>query len=544
MDDVAPTTTNKKKQTASLATVAENELPVGDVDSVSQQQRSLAARTEDESDESGSVVEKDNASASGASTSSSDELMFLDESEGDAKRKSEGATASSPFHGAASVAPGRSARLPPRPPVCSGDPEVEGVLPSQPSMVRRMQETNKHDVDPIDARALLPSALLNSGSLDLDGVMEDAATRRLAETKQQEEALLNLIRQKELENLFLAQQQQQQRQQQELLLAASASGLNLELLSNVLNEQCRLSPPGFPPQPTFAQQQQQTQQQQQPQPQQQQSSGNNFVLQQMLHRPRHGRSVSDPTFAFAGALSQMPPPQFQPHAPSTATVDPVATKPLVDQSDALAFLNCSNFQPTTDWQTAEFQQQQQQQTLQANLGGMLSVPNNLTKEIPKMEATTPQRRRKHGPSKSVDFNLMMKQNKSRNNSNSGGGSGGGGGSKEHRNTPLSPSTGKQSVTRAEVKKLVEDQARLGRPTYAPWFRDRPNRNNSSSSSKEGEGAAPVEVSPSHSRSQSLPHVNIVPPASPENNSDPQNPTPKSSGRVGTGVFLPRMPVPN
>lgn len=384
--------------------------------------------------------------------------------------------------------------LPPRAPVCPGDPDVEGVLPSQPSIVRRM-EMNKSYVDPKDARALLPGVLFNSNSLDLDGVldgMEAQNANRVQEKKLQEEVLLGLLRQRELENLYMAQQQ---RQQQELLLAASASGLDLELLTSALNEQCRVSPPGFPQQQF-----------------KQEPPSNNMLLQQMMTKPRHGRSVSDPTFAFAGALNSMPPPFQQP----PPQVDTAATTPVVDQSDALAFLNLPNFQQQPDWTAQDVQQP----SLQPNLGALFSMPNSLKPEVPKMDSTS-QKRRGHRHSKSVDL-----QNKARN---------GGSYQPKDRCPPLAPASGNKSTTRAEVKKMVQQQAALGRPTYPPWFRDKTSRSNK-------ESDTPMEVPPSHHRSQSLPQVYTAP-GSPERKQESQQPTSRS-GRAGTGVFLPRMPVSN
>lgn len=462
------------KKPNALATVVENEHP-----------RSPEAALPEADAESHSS-DKDAASAS----TSSEELLFVDESV-PPKPQTDG-TAASPF--------GHSAKLPPRAPVCSGDPDVEGVLPSQPSIVRRMQDTNKHYVDPKDARALLPGVLFNSSSLELDEVLEGMEAQnanranRVQEKRLQEEVLLGLLRQKELENLYLAQQQQQQRQQQELLLAASASGLDLELLRTALNEQCRVSPPGFPQQQF-----------------KQETPSNNMLFQQMLNKPRHGRSVSDPTFAFAGALNSMPPP-FQ-----VSAVDVAATTPVVDQSDALAFLNLPNFQQQPDWTAQDVQRS----TLQPNLGGLFSMPNAMKPEVPKMDGT-PQRRPKRGHSKSFDL-----QNKSKN----------GGYAIKDRSPPLAPaSSGGKSTTRAEVKKMVQQQAALGRPTYAPWFRDRANRSN-----KEAEGL--TEMPPSHHRTHSMPQVYTAP-GSPEKKQETQHSSSKSGGRAGTGVFLPRMPVSN
>ena len=531
-----------KKKPNTLATVAENEPPQ---DSVVRSAGQEEHDSEVESN-SGSVVEKDAASASGST--SSEELLYLDESVPvPAKRPLDAVTASS---SSSPFGTGRSAKLPPRVPTTTNtaatlptpapDSEVvEGVLPSQPSIVRRMQETNKFDVDPKDARNLLPGVLLNSGSLDLDGVIDGMEARVTEKKRQEQEALLHLLRQKELENLYLAQQQQQQ--QQELLFAASG----LELLTSALNEQCHVSPPGFGP----SQFQPPTQQQQPPpshhhRPQQQVSQDmarHPLLLQQMLGRPRHGRSVSDPTFAFAGALQSMPPSLAPFHHP-TPSVDPVTTLPLVDQSDALAFLSRQNLQPQQqqpDWSTPDV-------TMQPSLGGnaLLSIPPNpVPPEMPNVETSPSQRRRRHGPSKSVDFNVLTKQNKNKNNNSSA----------KERHTPLSPSTGNKTTTRAEVKKMVEYQASLGRPTYAPWFRDRSNRN---STPREGEVPGDKPSAHHHHRTQSLPHVHTslttnvptttttaVTPRSPDTAKDLQQPTPKSA-RVGTGVFFPRMPVPN
>lgn len=467
------------KKPSALATVAEHELPQSPRTAQGDNVHSEAESR------SGSVVEMDNASASGSS--SSEELLYVDESVAATKPPSDNVSGSTPF--------GRSAMLPPRAPVCPGDPDVEGVLPSQPSIVRRMQETNKSYVDPKDARALLPGVLFNSNSLDLDGVldgMEAQNANRVQEKKLQEEVLLGLLRQRELESLYLAQQQ---RQQQELLLAVSNSGLDLELLTSALNEQCRVSPPGFP----------QQQFKQEPQP-------NNMLFQQMLNKPRHGRSVSDPTFAFANSLNSMPPP-FQP----PPQVDTAATTPVVDQSDALAFLNLPNFQQQPDWTAQDVQRS----SLQPNLTSLFSMPNSMKPDVPKMDGT--QKRRTHRHSKSVDL-----QNKARN---------AGSFSIKDRCPPLAPASGNKSTTRAEVKKMVQQQAALGRPTYAPWFRDKSNRN-----TKEPE--MPMEMTPSHHRSQSLPQVYTAP-GSPEKKQEPQQqPSSKGGRAAGTGVFLPRMPVSN
>jgi len=357
-----------------------------------------------------------------------------------------------------------------------------------------MQETNKSYVDPKDARALLPGVLFNSNSLDLDGVLDGMEARnanRAQEKKLQEEVLLGLLRQRELENLYMAQQQ---RQQQELLLAASASGLDLELLTSALNEQCRVSPPGFPQQQF-----------------KQEPPSNNMLLQQMLTKPRHTRSVSDPTFAFANTMNSMQPPFQQP-----PPVDPAATTPVVDQSDALAFLNLPNYQQQPDWTAQDVQRS----SMQPNLGALFSMSNSLKPDLPKMDGTPP-KRRGHRHSKSVDL-----QNKARNS----------GYSVKDRAPPLAPASGSKSTTRAEVKKMVQQQAALGRPTYAPWFRDKTSRNN-----KESEPQMEM-MPPSHHRTQSLPQVYTAP-GSPEKKQEPPQSRSKSK-QAGTGVFLPRMPVSN
>jgi len=235
-------------------------------------------------------------------------------------------------------------------------------------------------------------------------------------------------------------------------------------------------------------------------------------MQQMMNRPRHGRSVSDPTFAFAGTVNSIPPP-FQSPQMETAV-----TTPLVDETDALAFLNLSNVpQQQRDWTLSELRP-----SIQPSMRNYVPMSNPMP-EIPNMESMQPKRRMKHGPSKSVDFNVLMKPNKGK-----------GGNTSKDRNLPMSPPSNK-STTRAEVKKMVEYQARLGRPTYAPWFRDRSKNN------KDVEGS--TEAPPAHHRSQSLPQVNTAMPARrPQRNSDEEE-TPKSR-RAGTGVFLPRMPVSN
>lgn len=460
-------TSTKKLRT--LATVEETGLPrMGRMSTP----KTDVEKSDDES-HSDSVLEKEGA-ASGTDSSSSEDLMYFDESLGASKKKTE--SRGSLF--------GRTAKLPPRAPVCPGDADVEGVLPSQPSIIRRMQETNKHYVDPKDARTLLPSVLFNSRSLDLDGVLNGMETQSVprVDDKLQEE-LLSFIRQKELENLLLAEQQ---RQQQELLLAASVSpSLDIDFLTTALG-QCRMGPPGFP------------------QPLNQESQQNRLLLQQqqpVFNRPRHGRSVSDPTFAFASALNSMP------SFPGTPSLDNTATTPMMDQGDALAFLNLSSLSQQQDWSP---------QDLQPNLNGLYPMANATPQEMAKLDAP-PQRRRKHGPSKSVDFH-----NKNRP------------GTSKDRNLPVVAPSGK-STTRAEVKKMVQQQAALGRPTFAPWFRDR-NRN------KDSDQELPPP--PAHRRSVSLPQVDtIITTTPPEKQEQNQQPSPKPN-RAGTGVFFPRMPVSN
>lgn len=407
----------------------------------------------------------------------------------------------------------RRGPLPPRAPVSSSDPRV---LPSQPSIVRRMMDANKPYVDPKDARTLLPGVLLRSGSLDLEGAIEDGATKQTEDVnfneKLQEEALLRILQAQELEriNENLMYNHQQQHQQDPLLAAA-----NLELLANALNESCRVSPGGNLLQTTPLQ------------------TNSNALLQQMMPRSRHMRSLSEPTFAFPETPQAFSP--FNQSFNGAPVLDPNA--------ETLALLGLTgstggSFQQS-NWPT----QQQQQQPTQ-NL-----IPNDqasaMMADLLNQQQDLKNRRKTVG-SRSVDFTALKQPKRN-------------GVSPKDKSPAINPvlnagGPAPKNPTKAEVKKLVEKQTSMGRPTYAPWFRDRsgqPMKTNAKDDLQIGQNSPSPRhraqgPTPGHNRSVSTPGIafNIdenevcLPP--PGFRPPPSQGT-KPKG-AGTGVFLPRLPT--
>eukprot|EP00210_Caulerpa_lentillifera_P000259 g252.t1 len=444
----------------------------------------------------------------------------------------------------------RRGQLPPRAPVSASN-EQQRVLSSQPSIVRRMMEANKPYVDPKDARSLLPGVLLRSGSLGLeeaidnDGVSNQAMQSQEAKLNEraQEEALLRFLQAKELErineNLLYNHHHhhQQQRQQQDPLLAATT---NLELLANALNEQCRVSNPGGNFLTTN--------------PLQNDVTMTNPILNQMAPRSRHIRSLSEPTFAF--------PDTFQSFSPFHQAL---SGAPMMDpNAEALALLGLTGGAGTgtgqsfqqANWSTPELTQRSPTQSLFPNDQSSVMMADLLNQQQQHhRQHHEVQTQRKTGVSRSVDFTAMkqLKRNaiSSKDKSSASPVCSGGG-------------TPSKNPTKAEVKKLVEKQTSMGRPTYAPWFRDRlsvhsPRMNTKDDlqvvnemppSSKEQQQQQHTLTNPVHNRSISTPGIAfnvdevdvIVPPPPPPimRGSPTGQQTVKAKG-AGTGVFLPRMP---
>lgn len=420
--------------------------------------------------------------------------------------------------------------LPPRAPVSSLaelDPsflDQPRVLPSQPSIVRRMMDANKHYVDPKDARTLLPGVLFQSGSLDLDGAIEDGVIQQLKQTEEakmkeklENEVMMRYLQTKELErineNLFYGAQQQP-----DVLSTAS----NLDLLANAINEQCRVAMATNNLMTT---------------PQLDATTTGNNLLQQMMPRGRHVRSISEPTFAF--------PDTFQTVSPFHQTLNPNA--------EALALLGLTptpggggSFQQP-GWPTPELPQQ-------PTTPGLFTIDQasptmaDLLKQQQQQESIPQQgrNRKKTGSSRSVDFTTVKPTKRN----------GGGGVSNKDKlaASTVPPGTPSKNPTRAEVKKLVEKQTSMGRPTYAPWFRDKsgqPARTNAKDDLQIGGNlpsmnAPTTGVFPGHNRSVSTPGIAFnlddvkisAPPAAPAVS---PNQNSKSKG-AGTGVFLPRLPT--
>eukprot|EP00210_Caulerpa_lentillifera_P004124 g3932.t1 len=429
--------------------------------------------------------------------------------------------------------------------------QQQRVLPSQPSIIGRMMDPNKHYVDPKDARTLLPGVLFQSGSLDLDGVIEEGVMEQLKQTEEaklkerieKEAALLHYFQTQGLErineNVLYGAQQQQQQQQQDHLLSAS----NLDLLANMLNERCRVA--NVAAAAAAANSMMTTPQL---------DATNSSLLHHMMPRGRHVRSVSEPTFAF--------PDNFQTVSPFHQTLNPPGASLVDTNAETLALLGLTPTAATAaggsfqqpNWTTLQQPTtpslfQNDQASIMADFIQQQQHHHQQQQQQQESISQLARNRKKTGPSRSVDF-VASKQTKRNGVSNK----------EKLQMTGAVPGTPSKNPTKAEVKKLVDKQTSMGRPTYAPWFRNMsgcPTKTNTKDDMQIGGNlASPMQqpitqVFSGHNRSVSTPGIAfnlgeteipvMPPPPPPTTTSVSQNQNSKGKG-AGTGVFLPRLPT--